>query len=189
MADQYVVEVVDEFFPNPTTECWRIICRKPDDTFHYHFMPKVILENLAAEYRIDPRDIDTLLDVALHQSFVPNPLGPGMSTDVAAAAGMTAPAVITSGTIRRGDMVPLTLYNSPSTAQARAAHLLRCQHTGVRIVPPTGRADPLDAIRAAHGISTRRVRAKEQVVDVDRWNLQYGGLPVDIPQDQEEPRA
>ncbi|MEU1088973.1 hypothetical protein ABZ401_19420 [Streptomyces sp. NPDC005892] len=189
MAEEYVVEEVREFFPNPDTECWRIIYRKPDGTTHYHFMPKVTLENLAAEYLIDPDDVDTLISVALHQCFVPNPLGPDMNQDVAAAAGMTAPAVINTGTIRRGDMVPLTLHNSPSTAEAREAHLLRCQNARVRVVPPKSGSDPLDIIRQAHNIHPRRMRAKAQRVDIERWTLLYGGLPIDTPDDQEAPRA
>jgi len=49
-------------------------------------MPHSLFEWRCAEYGIDPDDLDTLLDVALHEPGIPHPDDPGTQVDPAAAA-------------------------------------------------------------------------------------------------------
>lgn len=171
---EYTVQTVGEYWPNPDTPCWYVDMLKPDGTLHRHVFPKIILENLAAEYGIDPTAVDDLLDIALHQPFAPNPEDPD-SEDPAGAAGMLSPALVSRGTIRKGDLIPTTLYTAADTTAAREAHRVRIEHTKthrVRVVPPKGGRDPLDTIRQAHGINPDRVAAKARAIEERRLTAQ-----------------
>lgn len=175
---EYTVQTVGEYWPNPANPCWCIDMAKPDGSGHRYVFPQVTLENLAAEYGIDPTAVDTLLDVALHQPFAPNPNDPG-EDDPAGAAGMLSPALVSRGTTRKGDLIPTTLYTAADTKAAREAHLVRIEHTKthrVRVVPPKGGKDPLDAIRQAHGIDPERVAAKARVIE-ERRAIAQGRAP------------
>lgn len=161
-ASEYTVQAVGEYWPNPDMPCWAIDMVKPDGTLHRHVFPKVTLENLAAEYGIDPAAVDDLLDLALHQPYAPHPDDPD-GDDPAGAAGLLSPALVSRGTVRKGDLIPTTLYTAVDTTAAREAHLLRIAYAKahrVHVVPPKGGRDPLDTIRAAHGIDPARVAAK-----------------------------
>lgn len=57
------------------------LLRKPDGTLHQHVAPHWIFAQRAAEYGIDPTDMDTLLDVVLHEPFADDD-GPGLHDDV-----------------------------------------------------------------------------------------------------------
>lgn len=165
-AIDYTVQTVGEYWPNPKTPCWHIVMLKPDGTLHDFIFPQVTLENLAAEYDINPTAVDDLLDIALHQQFAPSPDDPG-GEDPAGAAGMLSPALVSRGTARKGDLIPTTLYTATDAAQARAAHRVRIEYAKqhrVRVVPPKGKKDPLDVIRASHGIDPGRVRAKAAAI-------------------------
>ncbi len=167
---EFTVTAVVEYWPNPDTPCWAVDMIKPDGSGHRHIFPKVTLENLAAEYGIDPTAVDDLLDIALHQPFAPHPDDPD-GEDPAGAAGMLSPALVSRGTVRKGQMIPTTLYTAADTRSAREAHRLRIEHTKthrVRVVPPKGGRDPLDAIRQAHGIDPARVAAKARVIEARR---------------------
>lgn len=169
-ATEYTVTEVGEYWPNPDTPCWHVDMIKPDGTGHRHVFPKVTLENLAAEYGIDPTAVDDLLDIALHQPYAPHPDDPD-SEDPAGAAGMLSPALVSRGKARRGDLIPTTLYTARDTAAARGAHLLRIEYAKVhrvRVVPPRGGKDPLDVIRNNHGITPERVAAKAQQIEQRR---------------------
>lgn len=157
------VESVEEHL-HGNTDCWHVVTRATDGHGLTHVFPKVTLEWRAAEYGIDPADTDTLLDVVLHEQLL---------DDETAAS------------------VPADLFEAPSTARARAAHLARisgCKENRERIVLD-GKSNPLDVIRARPGISTDRVRVKRELVDVHRWNRLYGGLPVPVTNTVEVPRA
>jgi hypothetical protein len=146
------------------TDCWHVVTRAADGHGLTHVFPKATLEWRAAEYGIDLADTDTLLDVILHEQLL----------DEEEAAS-----------------VPVDLFEAPSTARARAAHLARiggCKEKRERIVLD-GKSNPLDVIRARPGINTEAVRAKRELVDVHRWNRLYGGLPVPITNTLEVPRA
>lgn len=166
-ADEYTVHAVSEYWPNPSTPCWAVDMIKPDGTGHRHVFPQVSLENLAAEYDIDPAAVDQLLDIALHQPYAPHPDDPLKGEDPAAAAGLLSPALVSRGTARKGDLIPTTLYTAKDAATAREAHLLRIEHgkaNNVRVIVPKGKTDPLDVIRRNHGVDPTRVTVKARAL-------------------------
>lgn len=130
--------------------------------------PKDTLAWRAAEYGLT--DVGEILDVILHEFHLPDAPGPD---DAAARVGL----VTSTGP----DAEPITLLNAPSTTDARAAHRLRvadAKKTRARVVPPARGKDPLDVIRTNHGINPEHIRALREAVDVHRWTLLYGDLPV-----------
>jgi hypothetical protein len=134
--------------------------------------PKFTLEQRAAEYGFDPADVETLLDVVLHEQFVHSP--GGEIEDAAAAQGMLSPALVSNGAARRGQMVPTDLFNAPTIKHARDAHLVRVAHakkTRGRVHPPAKGPDPLDRIRAEHGITRAGVASRARGVDLHRRAL------------------
>ncbi|MFE3031588.1 hypothetical protein ACFXKY_08055 [Streptomyces canus] len=147
-----------------------------------YVFPKETLEWRAAEYGLD--DVDEILDMVLHEPHLPDEPD---RDDAAARAGMV--------TSNRPDAEPITLFNATSSAEALAAHRLRIADAKkVRAVvrAPAKGKNPLDAIRAAHGITTTGLRTKREAVDVHRWHLVYGDLPVRPPSSSsllEVPRA
>jgi hypothetical protein len=138
MADTYrVSDVVDS--PVGDTDCWRVLLEKPGGTAHQLTFPKATLTWRVAEYGIDPTDVDTLLDVVLHEPFMPDP---AVDDPPAAAAIRTRIGGVT---------VPTTLATARTRDDARTAHLARIAHTKAHIVcvtsEPVAGVDPLDAIR------------------------------------------
>lgn len=174
MASEFIVQAVSEYWPNPDTPCWAVDMLKPDGSEHRHVFPKVTLENLAAEYGIDPTAVDDLLDIALHAPYAPHPDDPS-SEDPAAAAGLLSPALVSRGTARKGDLIPTTLYTAADAGEALAAHRLRIEYAKanrVKVVAPKGRKDPLAAIRSGHGIDPQRVAVKAQAIQQRRLIVQ-----------------
>ncbi|MFJ8995610.1 hypothetical protein ACIRQH_35045 [Streptomyces sp. NPDC102279] len=170
-ADEYIIQTVSEYWPNPVTPCWAVDMIKPDGTGHRHIFPKVTLEFRAAEYGIDPTDVDTLLDIVLHEPYAPHPDDPLKGEDPAATAGLLSPALVSRGTARKGDLIPTTLYTAPDVATAREAHLLRVEHgkaNNVRVSVGKGKKDPLDVIRRNHGIDPGRVADKVRRIEQRR---------------------
>lgn len=136
-----------------------------------YVFPKETMEWRAAEYGLD--DVDEILDVILHEFHLPDEPD---RDDAAARAGLV--------TSNLPDAEPITLFNAASTADALAAHRLRIADTKkVRAVvqAPAKGKNPLDVIRAAHGITAAGLRAKREAVDMHRWRLVYGDLPVRLP--------
>lgn len=133
-----------------------------------HVFPKETLEWRAAEYGLT--DIDEILDVVLHEPFLPDEPD---RDDAAARAGMV--------TSNGPDAEPITLLNAASTADALASHRLRVadvKQTRARVQTPDKGLNPLDVIRQG-GVSAASVRTKREVVDVHRWQLLYEGLPIE----------
>lgn len=147
-----------------------------------HVFPKETLEWRAAEYGLT--DVDEILDIILHELHLPDEPD---RDDAAARAGLV--------TSNRPDAEPITLFNAASSADALAAHRARiadAKQTRVHVRPPAKGKDPLDTIRAAHGITAAGLRAKREAVDIHRWQLVYGDLPVRPPSPSsllEAPRA
>lgn len=168
----FTVESVDTHWPNAATECWAVIMTRTNGTKHAYVFPKTTLELRAAEYDIDPGDIETLLDIVMHEQFVHSP--GGGYPDAAAQQGMLSPAVASSAEARKGQMVPTDLFNAATIKHARDAHLARVEHakqTRGRVHPPAHGPDPLDRIRAEHGITKAGVAAASRVVDLQRRAL------------------
>ncbi|MFD9465326.1 hypothetical protein [Streptomyces sp. NPDC060027] len=179
-ADEYTVQAVSEYWPNPGMPCWAVDMIKPDGSLHRHVFPQFTLLQRAAEYGIDPAAVDDLLDVVLHEPYAPHPDDPLKGEDPAAAAGMLSPALVSRGTARKGDLIPTTLYTAPDAATARAAHLLRIEHckaNRVRVTPPKGKKDPLDVIRGAHGVDADWVARKAAQIHQRRLVAQGRAAP------------
>jgi hypothetical protein len=179
-ADEYTVQEVSEYWPNPDMPCWAVDMIKPDGTGHRHVFPQFTLAQRAAEYGIDPADVDQLLDIVLHEPYAPHPDDPLKGEDPAAAAGMLSPALVSRGTARKGDLIPTTLYTAPDAATARAAHLLRIEHGkahNVRVSAAKGKKDPLDVIRANHRIDPAWVQTKAHEIHRRRLVAQGRAAP------------
>ncbi|GAA2618699.1 hypothetical protein SMC26_40260 [Actinomadura fulvescens] len=139
--------------------CWYVTYQRTDGSSIAHVFPADTLEWRAAEYGIDPTDVDTLLDIVLHEPFLADP----------------APDAI-------------TLYNAPTIDDARAAHLARIDavKTEVQIVTaPAARglrtADPFAVIRA-EPLSLDAVAEKAHTVEELRADL-LGQPPPQPPAD------
>lgn len=137
------------------TECWEARIVRPDGTVGVHIMPVVALEWRAAEYGIDPTDVDTLLEVLLHEPHMPTEDSPQQG----ARAVDTGP----------------DLWTAANTDAARAAHLARVKACPVQIDVRGAKA--VARVRAAHRPDSARIRAMREAVDTSRWLKQYGDLP------------
>lgn len=156
------VESVDEQ-RHGDIDCWHVVTRATDGHGLTHVFPKSTLEWRAAEYGLDPADVDTLLDVVLHEQLL----------DEETAAGAVN-----------------SLFTVRSTADARSAYLDRISAWKQRErIVLDGKSRVLDVIRARPEITSDGVRAKRELVDVHRWRALYGGLPVPITTTLEVPHA
>lgn len=182
---EYTITSVEE---DAERDLWHVTYQDVAGTVRHHVFPKNTLEWRAAEYGIDPADVDTLLDIVLHEPHAPHPDDRlTADDDPAVAAGLMSTAPVSRGSVRAGDLVPTTLYTAETVEQAREAHLLRIQYTKtnrVQISAPRGRRDPLDAIRQRPA-NPERVAAMAQHVDRTRRRLRgepvpdRAGLPMD----------
>lgn len=137
------------------TECWEVQLVRPDGTVGNHIMPISILEWRAAEYGIDPTDVDTLMEVILHEPH----MAPADDTQHSVAAAEDGP----------------DLWAADNTDTARAAHLARVKSCPVQIGVRGSKA--LAPIRARHRPDPDRIRAMREAVDTNRWMKKYGDLP------------
>ena len=164
MPDEYTVEDVAEGATGSGAHYWEVIMRRPDGKLHGYAFPKDSLEWRAAEYGLsDPAEI---LDVVLHEPFKPRP------------ASVTATSLVTPAARVKPAEEPVTLWTAKSTSEARAAHLAliaSVKSERVRVIDPRGL---LAHITTRTGMTTEGVRAKQERVDVRRWEKLYGGLPV-----------
>ncbi|MBX6382155.1 MAG: hypothetical protein IRZ07_04145 [Microbispora sp.] len=122
-VERVIVNVI-EHTDRDGVDRWTVITRNPDGSLHGYVLPVFGFPQLAAEYGIDPDDIDTLLDVALHQLHIPSEMTTSTAADPVARA-------------YRGK--PVTLFNAESVDDARAAHLERVEWVKanlIRIVLP-----------------------------------------------------
>lgn len=144
----YEVIYSGEYGPRP--DLWEFHILKDDGNKGLHLMPKFALDLRAAEYGVDPTDVDTLMSMLLHEPHMPdeeptaNPLPPLMKAD--------------------------------STTQARNEHLDRVKNCKVQIRIKGSKG--LDAIRKGHKPDRDRIKAHREVVDTHRWGMKYGDLPM-----------
>ncbi|MCI3246300.1 hypothetical protein [Streptomyces spinosisporus] len=168
--DTYEVQAADATTTSTGTPIWMVTMRKPDGSIHCHTFPPSTIEWRMAEYElVNP---DEALDIVLHEPYLPD--APGRD-DAALRVGLV--------TSTRPDAEAITLFNAASTADARAAHRLRvadAKTSRVQVLPPSGEEDPLNVIRANHGVTARGIRAKRERVDIARWQMVYGELPVPL---------
>lgn len=125
-----------------------LVKESTDGRRDFHSFPLETLEWRAAEYDIDPADVDTLIDVIVHEPFVPDPGNPAnVHADAAAAAGYVSPAVEARRGVAPLELMPTTLMSAETPALARGAHLARIadvKATRAHVKRPTGkgRTDP-----------------------------------------------
>lgn len=147
------------------TSCWQVTLVRPDGRTGVHIMPTSTLDWRAAEYGINPADVDTLLTVILHEPHMP-------TTD--------------DGTGRYTDAGP-DLWSAENSTAARTAHLARVQDCPIRI--DVIGVEALDTIRSGHTPDLARIRAMREAVDTTRWLKKYGGLPAQpLPQTPAVPK-
>ncbi|MFF0055688.1 hypothetical protein ACFYRI_14985 [Streptomyces microflavus] len=130
------------------TPTWQVQMTDVAGRGHVHVFPQETLAWRAAEYGIDPTDTDTLLDIILHEPFLPDLSTPeAAAADPAARTGLNVTTLNTKG----AKVEPVQLHNAPTTKAARDAHLLRInnvkQDHHVQVPAGKGVKDPRAAIR------------------------------------------
>lgn len=155
MTEKWDIDEVIEFEVGETP-CWQINLRRPDGNIVAHVMPQDILDIRAAEFGIDPGDVDQLMDIILHEEHVPR-----------VEDAKTGPRFADGGP---------TLMTAKSTKEAREAHLARCKKASIRIDVKGHRA--LTEIRRDRRPDEKRIQTVKERVDTTRWQKQYGDLPV-----------
>lgn len=162
---------------------WHVRVELDDGRMWHHIIPDDAFEWRAAEYGIDPDDVDQILDILLHESFIPSPFrARNFKEDAAAKKGL----VVRNNKVKLAGvspnaMVPATLYNANSRQQARDAHMARIEEvkSRVRFTPhPTLRSgtDPLDVIRKNVKLNRESVLAKATIVEAQFNEIM--GFPV-----------
>lgn len=173
MAIEYVLQTIESTM-HGDIPIWRVVLDKGDGTTHLQIMPQDILEWRAAEYDIDPTDVDTLFDIVIHEPFIDS------WNDAAAAAGMTSPAVRSTEFARKGEQVPTDLFNATTIEEAREAHLVRitdAKENRVSVVIPQAKGrsvDPLEVIRRDHQARPEMIAAMKSDVMNTRNVLRKG---------------
>jgi hypothetical protein len=103
-----------------------------------HVFPADVLEWRAAEYDIDPSDVDTLLDIVLAEPY------------------------LTDGHWQAGSQ----LHDADTVEQARADHLARCAKAKLacRMSTRGKAAEPLRAVREQHAMHPEALEIKRELV-------------------------
>jgi hypothetical protein len=160
---------IDQVIPTQVgkTEYWDIYFRKPDSNSHIYRMPKITLDARAAEYGIDATDVETLMEISLHEIFLE------MSQDDE------------TNEMRFDDQSP-TLMSAESTQAAREAHINRLKTCPVKIDTRGNKA--LDVIRSSHQPNPAWIQSHKESVDIIRWVKKHGNLP-QLPSDPQPKSA
>lgn len=202
MAEEYTVtevRLVRRTMPGArgqsiVQEQWVIGLRRPDGAEGTHTIPAEAFASRAAEYWAedeDPPTVDQLLDIMLHEPYIPAEEAPVHRTAetvlIATADGVEEPAAQarTAGGKQR-----VTVHNARNHDEARTAHLERIDAAKqrVRIVSPKpvtplagGRqavkqasADPLDVIRERATINPAQVAEIRRVIHQAREHAARG---------------
>lgn len=144
----------------------------PGNNRQLHAFDDDVLEGRIAEYGLDPNDLDTVIDIVLHESRMLDFSDPrNSSKDPAAKAGKKSPATRPWGRlVSVGDMVPTTVANAESTQQAREAHLLRIEEVknSIQFVKPKGKPDPLKVVKDNAQIDLDRIKARQSYIQAVR---------------------
>ena len=117
------------------SDTWRLEMDRPDGLKHLTVFPTGALVWRVAEYGFGPKDLDTILDILIHEQFMD---------------------------FNDPDDLP-TLLTATHQQEAREAHLerikrIKANHTEVVPHGDLKRAHPLQIIRNNHGITDRRVQ-------------------------------
>ncbi|MGW6499314.1 hypothetical protein [Nonomuraea angiospora] len=170
-------EQADELATHDGAEpMWGISRVRPDGGAHIHIIPHSTWEWRCAEYGIDPDDMDTLLDIVLHEPWIPDP-------DDALALVQPGAAEVLKET--RG--LPTCWTPGVPDADRLAAHLARIESVKthrVLMVPEnrqfrqdvvdyvgldmTVPKDPLEPVKTLTRLDPARVAARRKSVDYYR---------------------
>lgn len=155
------------------TPIWMVSMLKPDGQIHCHAFPPSTIEWRMAEYGFDSEEA---LDCVLHEPWAADPQDPVKAKDdPAVRQGMI---VRVPGAVV--DYEPVRLHNADSITEARAAHRIRIADakTRVTVLPPKGKADPLDVIRQQSGVTEEGLRHKSALVAAARRSVRGEEIPV-----------
>jgi hypothetical protein len=157
---------------------WGISRVRPDGVAHMHIIPHSTWEWRCAEYGIDPDDLDTLLDVVLHEPWIPSPddamarLQPGAAEVLKDTQGL--PTCWTPG-VSDADRLAAQL----ARVEAVKAHRVRMvpedrqlrqdvvAFVGLDLVVPE---DPLEPVKSTTRLDPARVEARRLAVAWHRDN-------------------
>jgi hypothetical protein len=172
---------------------WGISRVRPDGASHMHIIPHSTWEWRCAEYGIDPDDMDTLLDVVLHEPWIPQPDD---------ALSRMNPVVAEQLRVTHG--LPTCWTPGVSDADRLAAHLARIEAVKtyrVRMVPEDRQLrqdviafagldvvapeDPLQQVKTMTRLDPARVEARRLAV---AWYRDSRAAPV-TPSYQTKPPA
>lgn len=179
MPDEYKIVDILAGEISPGVEGWSIITERPGGIRWQDTFARAAFEWRAAEYGLtDPVEI---LDIILHEPYRQT-AAPVLPPSVKAGAPAKAAA-------KPVDPHGPALYEAASTAAAWTAHRSRIAAVKAQRARFTDPDGLLSYIHQNHGMDPDRVRAKREAVDVHRWNMLYGGLPVPMTDALEVPRA
>ena len=159
-------------------ELWEVHCRDEADEVHIHFFPDVALEWRAAEYGIDPGEVETLLDIILHEVFIPDVTQlVNAEEDPAAKAGMFGEAVGSEAHafLSQQKIMPVHLYNTTNVDKAREAHLMRIEHAkknvGAFVKHPDKKSDPFKKFADEYEMDNQLIERAGKLVSRTRKGL------------------
>jgi hypothetical protein len=155
MAEKLEIAEVQERLVGGTP-CWLVIMNRENGLKMGHLMPQEIIDNRAAEYGLDPADIDSILEIILHEEHLPMVEDP------------------VTGTVKHEDDDQV-VTSAESTTQAREAHLARLKKSRVSVKVKGSK--PLDKIRKGHRSDPDRLAKLKEHFDTRRWVNRYGALP------------
>lgn len=175
LGTQFTAVGVAEYTLGNGIDCWVVGFTNERGENVPHLFPKFTLEQRVAEYDLDPTDIAGVLDMVLHEPYIPDPLDVrNFDTDAAAKQGFKVAAARSFGRVRAGTPIPVHLANAPDRATAKAAHLARIADVKNTITINSGKGkgilskgdttDPLQTIVANHGVDPDRVKVRAQYV-------------------------
>ncbi len=150
-----VISVRESIEGNQGVPCWRLGVREISSGLQReHLFPKNALEWRAAEYGVDPTDIDTLLTMILHEPHLEQ----------------TVPGFVNAG--------ETNIWLAANATEARESHLKKIRDNPVNI--PVKGNKLLDTIRGIQ-LDKAKVLAKMELVDTLKWAKRYGDLPLPSP--------
>lgn len=144
-----------EYVSNPLV--WEAHELRENGSKWLHLIPKTTLHWRSGEYGIDPLDVDTLMDIILHEGYVPTQQQEQANPSLKAKS------------------LPW-LLETDNTADALKYHIQRIRSAAVQFKIRGNKA--LDPIRQGHQPDHDLISEVKQSVDLHRWAVKYGELPI-----------
>ncbi|MFI6909641.1 hypothetical protein ACIBKY_50860 [Nonomuraea sp. NPDC050394] len=164
--------------PDGAEPIWGVAAVRADGGAHMLIIPHSTWEWRAAEYGIDPEDLDTLLDVVLHEPWIPDPddalarLNPAAAAQLEATHGLPTcwtPGVPDSDRLaaHRARIAAVKEHRVQMLPENQAFRQGVLDYVGLDVTAP---ADPLEPIRTMVRLDPARVEARRLAVDYYRSN-------------------